>query len=316
VPLPLLFAYAVQRWGGVTERQAVDWVNLLVAGLIGGPHLFSTFTFTVLDPSFMRRHRGYVVGSLALPVIVVYMGLRHYELLILFFFAWASLHLLHQIIYLSDCYRARSGSRDPRWSRALDYGVILTGLYPIGLYKLSIGEFQVGDVLLPYPEFLQPLRLPEVVGAVFAVLVAAWVVKTFRERARGTLSVPKTALIAVTCVVSFFLPMGRNLDVLFQGYNAWHSFQYLFLFWIINRIRFERGQIENAFVRRLVSSNKMGPYYLAFLGVSLAVMGVTFALPWVTPLSSTQSYFVVILSVLLIHYYFDHYLFTRTEYVL
>lgn len=314
--MPLLFAYATQRWGGLSERQAIDWVNLLVAGLIGGPHLFSTFTFTVLDPAFMRRHRGYVAGSLALPVAVVYMGLRHYELLICFFFAWASLHILHQIIYLSDCYRARSGSRDSRWSRALDYGVILTGLYPIGLYKLSIGEFYVGDVLLPYPEFLQPLRLPEVVGGVFAILVAAWVVKTLRERARGTLSNPKTALIAVTCVVSFFLPMGRNLDVLFQGYNAWHSFQYLFLFWIINRIRFERGQIENAFVRRLVSSGKMWPYYLAFLGASLSVMGVTFALPWVTPLSSTQSYFVVILSVLLIHYYFDHYLFTKTEYVL
>ena len=31
------------------------------------------------------------------------------------------------------------------------------------------------------------------------------------------------------------VPMGSNLDVLFQGYNAWHSFQYLFLLWLINR---------------------------------------------------------------------------------
>ena len=51
----------------------------------------------------------------------------------------------------------------------------------------------------------------------------------FRE---GRGNVPKTLLIGITTVVSFCLPLGSNLDVLFQGYNTWHSFQYLFLLWV------------------------------------------------------------------------------------
>jgi hypothetical protein len=35
----------------------------------------------------------------------------------------------------------------------------------------------------------------------------------------------------------------------------------------------------------------------------------------VTPLSPDQSYFIVVLSILLMHYYFDHFLFTRTEWL-
>ncbi len=33
-------------------------VNLIVAGLIGGPHLYSTFTYTFMEPSYRRRHRA------------------------------------------------------------------------------------------------------------------------------------------------------------------------------------------------------------------------------------------------------------------
>lgn len=83
-------------------------------------------------------------------------------------------------------------------------------------------------------------------GAVFAAFLIAWIVKTaaeFRER-RG--NVPKTLLIGITTVVSFCLPLGSNLDVLFQGYNTWHSFQYLFLLWIINRLRDQRGRSKTA----------------------------------------------------------------------
>jgi hypothetical protein len=315
VPAPLLFAHAAQRWGGLSEAEAVEWVNILVAGLIGGPHLFSTFTLTLLNPAFLRDHRRFAAGAIAIPGVVIYLGLAHYEILIWFFFAWASVHIQHQIVYFADCYRLRSGARDPLWSRLVDTGVIATGLYPIGLHKLSTGQFRVGEVLLPYPDWLRPLHLPEAVGALFAILVAAWAVKSFREAATGRLCAPKTLLIGVTALISFLLPMGRNLDVLFQGFNAWHSVQYFFLFWLINRLRYERGEVENGFVRRLVSSGRMGPYYLALLAGSLAVMGVTFALPWITPLTGTQSYFVVILSVLLVHYYYDHFLFTRTEYV-
>src|SRR5439155_26784024 len=103
-----------------------------------------------------------------------------------------------------DCYRARCSYAEEPWSRFLDYGLILTGLYPVGLYKLSLRQFLVGGVMLPYPDFLRPLHLPLLAGAVFAFFLAAWTLKTIREFRDRRGSVPKTLLISITTVVSFF----------------------------------------------------------------------------------------------------------------
>jgi hypothetical protein len=152
-------------------------------------------------------------------------------------------------------------------------------------------------------------------GIVFGILLVAWIAKTiveFREK-RG--SVPKTLLIGVTTVVSFCLPMGSNLDVLFQGYNTWHSFQYLFLLWLINRLRDQRGEIESPFVQRMVRQRGMTLYYLCFLGATGVIVLVTLLVRAVTTLRPDQSYFVVVLSVLLMHYYFDHFLFSHPQLV-
>ena len=316
VPAPFLFAWAAQRSGLISERQAIDVINILVAALVGGPHLFSTFTLTFFDASFRRNHPRYMWCSVVIPVVVVYLGVYHYTALITFFFSWASLHVLHQVIYLTDCYRAKNRTPDPLWSRAVDYGLILTGLYPIGLYKLSLNKFQVGGVVLPYPDWVRGLHLPVLAGVLFGVLLVAWIVKSIVESREGRLSSPKTLLIGITTVVSFLLPLGSNLDVLFQGYNTWHSFQYLFLLWLINRLRYQRGQIDNAFVRSLARRQSMIPYYLCFLGATGVTVIVTFFVRALTPLTADQSYFVVVLSTLLMHYYFDHFVFTRTEYVL
>jgi hypothetical protein len=251
-----------------------------------------------------------------IPVVVVYLGVYHYTALITFFFSWASLHVLHQVIYLTDCYRSKNRAPDPLWSRAVDYGLILTGLYPIGLYKISLNKFHVGGVVLPYPDWVRGLHLPVIAGVLFAALLVAWIAKSIVESREGRLSSPKTLLIGITTVVSFLLPLGSNLDVLFQGYNTWHSFQYLFLLWLINRLRYQRGQIDNAFVRSLARRQSMIPYYLCFLGATGVTVIVTFIVRAFTPLTADQSYFVVVLSTLLMHYYFDHFVFTRTEYVL
>jgi len=116
-------------------------------------------------------------------------------------------------------------------------------------------------------------------------------------------------------VVSFCLPMGSNLDVLFQGYNTWHSFQYLFLLWLINRLRDQRGEIDNPFVQRMVRQRSMGLYYLCFLGATGVIVLVTLLVQAVTTLRADQSYFIVVLSVLLMHYYFDHFLFSHPQMV-
>jgi hypothetical protein len=206
VPLPFLVAWLAQA-AGFKQQQAIDLINIVVAALIGGPHLFSTITYTFLDPNFRSRYRWYASLAFLLPMLVIYLGIYHYIVLVTFFFTWASLHVLHQIIYLTDCYRARSTSTEQSWSRYVDYGLILTGLYPVGLYKLSLRQFQVGGVVLPYPDFVKGFHLPMLAGIVFGVFLVAWVGKTLTEFRSGRGSVPKTLLIGITTVVSFCLPM-------------------------------------------------------------------------------------------------------------
>ncbi len=315
VPLPFLIAWGAQVSGWVRPQQAIDLINIAVAGLIGGPHLFSTITFTFLNNGFRATHPRYLAAAFVLPPIVIYLGVFHYTFLITFFFSWASLHVLHQVIYLTDCYRARASSVERPWSRYVDYGIILTALYPIGLYKLSLRQFQVGGVVLPYPEMLVPLRLHLLAATVFGICAVVWIVKTAGEFREGRGSVPKTLLIGITTVVSLLLPLGSNLDILFQGYNTWHSFQYLFLLWLINRLRDQRGELENGFVRRLVRRNSLMAYYGCFLAATGLMVVLTLLVRAVTPLSADRSYFVVVLCVLLMHYYFDHFLFSHPQMV-
>ena len=313
VPLPFLVAWAAQTFRLLEPRQTIDLINIVVSALVGGPHLFSTITYTFWDKRFRASHPWYANLAFLLPIGVIYLGVTQYRLLITFFFTWASLHVLHQIIYLTDCYRARQGTTEPVWSRAIDYGLILTGLYPIGMYKLSLRQFPVGGVTLPYPDWLLPLHLPVLAGVVFAVFLMAWIGKTALEIRHGRVSTPKTLLIAITTVVSFCLPLGSNLDVLFQGYNTWHSFQYLFLLWLLNRLRDQRGEVDSPFVRKLIRRNSMGAYYLCFVAATGVLVLLTMVVRAVTPLAADQSYFVVVLSVLLMHYYFDHFLFTSPK---
>jgi hypothetical protein len=315
VPLPFLVAWLAQVSGWMKPQSAIDLINISVALLIGGPHLFSTITYTFLDRGFRTRHPAYAGMAFVLPVIVILLAIWNYTLLITFFFSWASLHVLHQIIYLSDCYRARGRAADPAWSKYVDYGLILTGLYPIGIYKLSLKQFHVGGVVLPFPDWAQHLHLAEIAGAIFGAFLVAWLAKTAMEFHRSEGSIPKTLLIGITTVVSFFLPMGSNLDVLFQGYNTWHSFQYLFLLWFINRLRDARGDLEEGVVRRMVRRRGIGVYYVCFLIATGVLVLLTLLVRATTPLSADQSYFVVVLSVLLMHYYFDHFLFSHPDLV-
>src|SRR5215831_114392 len=108
VPLPFLVAWMAQFTGWMSQERAIDLINIAVAALVGGPHLFSTITFTFLDGKFRARHPRYAALAFLLPIAVIYLGIYHYTFLVTFFFSWASLHVLHQIIYLTDCYRARA----------------------------------------------------------------------------------------------------------------------------------------------------------------------------------------------------------------
>lgn len=305
VPLPLI----IKNGFGLS----VTLVNLIVTVLIGGPHLFATFTYTVMEKRFWSRHPFYAASAFAIPPLVIFAGLKAFSLLITIFFTWASIHILHQICYISDCYQKKAGNGFPPWSRAIDYAVVFTSLYPVAAYKLVNGNFHVAGqtILIPHV-FGNPLIFVFVLS-LFLVSLSLFVGKSLWEYRRGNLIFPKTLLLGLTVVISFFVPVPKEMDVSFQGFNTWHSLQYIALAWWMNNLRKQKEEISSPFVRSISGRERTPFFYLYCLVPTLAFLGIIMLLARSTSLPYSQCYFMVTLSGLLAHYYFDHWVFTRVD---
>src|SRR6266511_4314766 len=46
-------------------------VNGIVTILVGGPHMYATFSRTVMDPDFRKRRRLFIISSALIPVMVI-----------------------------------------------------------------------------------------------------------------------------------------------------------------------------------------------------------------------------------------------------
>jgi hypothetical protein len=308
------------------------YVDLTVTLLIGGPHLFATYTMTVMEPRFRARWPRYTAFALLLPPLIVTLAVLNLTLLVTIFFFWASAHVIHQVAYVTDAYRMK----DPRgwdWTgRAIDYGLLATALYPIATQKLIAGEFQTGGRTLLFPEFLKQPWVVWPVWAAFLFFAAAFAWRTAAEWRDGRLHAGKTLLVGLAAVLFFLTPMLSNLDVAFQGLNTWHSFQYLALVLYLNRYRAAKGLIGSPLVER-VSRRGLSLYALClgftlltgllYFGVLATVVklgafatGSPFPMFFFGHVMSGQHFFAfysVILSFLLVHYYFDHFLFLQRD---
>jgi hypothetical protein len=315
-------------------------VDLVVTAFIGGPHLFATYTMTFMEPHFRERYRRYTWSALFLPVIVVTLAIVNLTLLVTIFFFWASVHVIHQAAYIADSYRFKDPrGRAPdlaRWqvvSRVIDYGLLMTSLYPIATFKftgaplvifghnLSSHGFETGGRALLFPDFLKFEWLGPLAAAGFLTFLVAFIAKTLWEWRAGLLHIPKTLHMSLASVLFFITPALANLDVAFQGLNTWHSFQYLAVVLYLNRVRSERGLIGSGYVARVSSSGRK-LYWMCFLftlgaaAAYLVVLGINVALGTYGGNFAEQHYFSfysVVLSALLIHYYFDHFLFLQVD---
>jgi hypothetical protein len=311
--------------GADVESLSRNLVNASVALLVGGPHMYATFTRTVLDRDFADKHPRIIRSSLLIPLVVIGLAFFNLSLLLTVFFFWASIHVLHQIIFITDLYNQREPREITLFERLTDYGVILTALYPLAAWKIANGAFSIG-----------PNNLSEVIGAIiplgpwmvwlaggaFAVALAAWLAKNVMAWRQGTLHWPKTLFIGLTVVASFFVPALGNLDTAFQGMNVWHSLQYLALTWMLNHIRQARGELDrSSFVKRLSTDGSARRFYLFNIGLTIADVGLAvviflvmrFALGLPFDFAFDRAYYIAVLSFLWIHYYHDHYLFTQPE---
>ena len=298
-------------------------VNGLIALLIGGPHMYATYTRTFLDGDFRKKHLMFLLGSLVLPFVVVYMGIVNFRLLITFFFFWASVHILHQIAYIIDGYNLKRSTKISTQARILDYVVVFSSLYPIGVWRMVNNDFRIGKIELMFPNFMMIESNPALGWAIFLVAtmifgisLTLWVWKSYREYVRGELHAPKALLMALTIVVAFFIPSYHELDVAFQGFNTWHSFQYLGLTLYINRLRQHKEGISTPLVRNMSLEGRGWRFYTFNVGCAIGALAAIVVLlvnKEALGFSFDQCYYIVVLSFLLMHYYHDHFLFTRME---
>ena len=305
VPIPLFLFYRLN-----VPPAAID---IFVALIVGGPHMTSTYTLTFMDRNFTHRYPIYVALALVLPVLVTILGIMDLRLLLTIFMMWASVHVLHQVAYLTDCYRTKGNEFHSLISRGIDYGVIFSSLYPLAMVKLVHNDFRISNTNITIPFLLNQDWVIYLFNAVFLIFVALFLGKTYSEFQQHRANFPKTLLIVITVAISYIMPSSQNLDVAFQGLNVWHSFQYLGLTWYLNRLRQENGEITSPVVQKIAGSRRGPLFYLFNVGLTLAAgltvigLNVVLRLPWI------QSYYIVILSCLLIHYYFDHFMFVRVN---
>jgi hypothetical protein len=293
-----------------------DGVATVIMLAVGGPHVFVTFTRTNMDPRFVRRHRVYTSVAYLIPFATAAFALLYTPLFLTVFFTWASLHVLQQIIYVSDCYTARQATPPRPWERLVEYGVVLSCLYPFAAVRMSEGTFRLDNTKLLVPEAILGTGLIVFAFGVFGIFLLAWLVLTIRGAVRGTLHYGKTALIGATVAATFFTPLFHNLDVAFQGINSWHCIQYLALVWWSNRIRAERGETQIGFVKYLSEKGLRGflRYYLTSVALTAGVVGLIYVIYWIFPrISPLLAYYMVGKGLLLVHYYYDTFLFTQRD---
>jgi len=298
-------------------------VNGLISLFIGGPHMYATYTRTFLDGEFRKRHIPFLLMSLTIPFGVVWLGLVNFQLLITFFFFWASVHILHQIAYILDCYNDKHPKRISMQSRVLDYVVVFSSLYPLGVWRMVNNDFKIGQIQLLFPDFMMIENNASlgwgiflIATMVFGVSLTLWVWKTYREYMRGEMHMPKVLLMALTIVVAFFIPSYHELDVAFQGFNTWHSFQYLGLTLYINRLRQQKQGIKTPLIRSLSLEGRGWRFYAFNVGCAVgavSMIGLLLLNRETLGLSFDQCYYIVVLSFLLMHYFHDHLLFTQRE---
>ncbi|MFN8421419.1 MAG: hypothetical protein U0528_19575 [Anaerolineae bacterium] len=181
VPMPYLF-YLLGVKLGVESDIARNGVNLAVALLVGGPHMYATFMRTALDGNFVKRYPMLIRSSIIIPIVVVSLAFLNLTLLLTVFFFWASIHVLHQVTYVVELYYKRDkrkGSAVSLQARAIDYALILTCLFPIAALKISQGSFVIGvnDLANAIPTFFQASWFFYTMTAIFLVALGAFAVK-------------------------------------------------------------------------------------------------------------------------------------------
>ncbi len=288
-------------------------VDLLVTLMIGGPHMYATFLRTVLEPRFRQRHPLLAwVPVVAVPTGVILLAVFAFDALLSFFFMWASIHICDQASYIAGRYRERSGERS--WlDRPLDFLVAMSALYTVAIYRFVDGTFVISGHQIWFPPFLKMTWVPRAFAFGAAALIAAWAVRSFNQYRAGKVGAPYLLFMGLTAAVGFCVPMMRELSVSFQGFNAWHSFQYLGLTFLALNNRDSAGKVTTGFVKSLARPGRFFRFYGWNVLLTTGAGVIVAVLTWVLKVETERAYYSVTLSILLVHYFHDHVLFSEAD---
>jgi hypothetical protein len=303
-------SYGLLQRLGLSEASSSLIVGLSVTLLVGGPHMYSTFLRTALEPRFRERYGVFAYLPLVLiPTLVVLGSMYAFILLLTGFFLWASIHVTHQAQFISETYRLRAGNRVHPLDRWLDGALILGALYTMAMYKFVEDRFALGDSVLLFPAFLKHRGVAIAFTLGYAAFFLFYVGRALGEIRRGETSWPRLLFMTVTVATAFVVPIFDNLDVSFQGFNTWHSLQYLALTWFILGREADSGRMRSGLARGLAGPEKTRRFYFAMVGATVSA-GVIYLVLWKgLRFPQDKSYYVVVLSFLLVHYFYDHILF-------
>ncbi len=295
-----------------------------------------------------------------------------------FFFFWAGVHIVQQNSYIANAYAAKAGNLQPVLPRAfglVDYAVMLLAMYPLSIFRMSMVDlgdptmraanpdalatqivvalagsqeaadayvFRIGRVAPILPDFMMHPAMWIGITALFALAVLLFVYKSIVEKRAGALLPHRFALVVGMATFGFAVPLLPNLDSAFQGMNAWHSFQYLGLLWLMNRRSQDRGEIRSKLFERTMGEGRHWRFYGTAVGATLGLLalvvivalaierfsGGTFVLfghdnpqldeagnQLYRPGAILLAYYMVAFSLLLVHYLHDGVFFFRRRYL-
>lgn len=293
-----------------------------------------------------------------------------------FFFFWAGLHIVQQHSYAANgiAERAARAGRPvdrSRWN-LVDYAVLLFAMYPVSLFRMSMADptdltmrsadqgalssqivaslagdpafadeyvFRIGRVSPILPEFLRSSATWITVTVLFVISVVLYARKAARQRREGTLLEVRHQLIVWMAVLGFAVPLFPNLDSAFQGLNAWHSFQYLGLLWLMNQHSQRRGDVRGRLFGWCAGEGRQWHYYGAGIAATLGLITVMLGVAWAIqhfsngqfamfghdvpptdpetgatlyrPGAVLMAYYLVAFGLLLVHYFHDGVFFFR-----
>lgn len=315
------------------------------------------------------------VSSAFLDVTIL--GSPPIRFVLTFFFFWAGIHIVQQNSYCAQVYAARQGAAAVRgWQGWIDHAVMLLALYPASLFRMSMANqsdlsgatadpdamatrivvalggsqqfaddyvFRIGRVAPWLPEFMRSPLVWIGVTAAFLACCALFAWKTLRERRAGQPFTLRTQLVIAMAVAGSIVPLFPNLDSAFQGMNAWHSFQYLGLLWLMNRYSHDRGELRTRFLRSIGAPGRHWRFYGVAVAGAFGLLALVLGTGWVIEVSSggafvmfghprpvfdpvtgrelyrpgavLLAYYMVALGFLLVHYLHDGVFFFRTRYL-